>query len=45
METNFDDEYKKDFLQNQMKSVKEKMVMMGYPNIGDLFSNSNSDVE
>ncbi|CAD8195024.1 unnamed protein product [Paramecium octaurelia] len=44
-ESNFDDEYKKDFLQNQIKNIREKLIMMGYPSLGDLFSNSNSEVD
>ncbi|CAD8181007.1 unnamed protein product [Paramecium pentaurelia] len=45
MESNFDDEYKKDFLQNQIKNIREKLIMMGFPSLGDLYSNSNSEVD
>lgn len=45
MESNFDDEYRKDFLQNQIKNIREKLIMMGFPSLGDLFSNSNSEVD
>ncbi|CAK89520.1 unnamed protein product (macronuclear) [Paramecium tetraurelia] len=44
-ESNFDDEYKKDFLQNQIKNIREKLIMMGFPSLGDLYSNSNSEVD
>ncbi|CAK59020.1 unnamed protein product (macronuclear) [Paramecium tetraurelia] len=45
VESNFDDEYKKDFLQNQIKNIREKLIMMGFPSLGDLYSNSNSEVD
>ncbi|CAD8096266.1 unnamed protein product [Paramecium sonneborni] len=45
VETKFDDEYKKDFLQNQINNIREKLIMMGFPSLGDLYSNSNSEVD
>ncbi|CAD8171925.1 unnamed protein product [Paramecium octaurelia] len=45
IESNFDDEYKRDFLQNQIKNVKEKLIMMGFPPLGDLYSNNNAEVD
>ncbi|CAD8095959.1 unnamed protein product [Paramecium sonneborni] len=45
VESNFDDEYKKDFLQNQINNIREKLIMMGFPSLGDLYSNSNSEID
>jgi hypothetical protein len=41
----FDDEYKKDFLRSQIKSLREKLIVMGFPAIGDLFSGQNGEVQ
>lgn len=44
-EMGFDDEYTKDFLRSQLKSLKEKLGVMGFPPIGDLFSVATSEIQ
>jgi len=44
VESQFEEEYKKDFLKTQIKSLREKLIVMGFPTIGDLFNNSISEV-
>jgi hypothetical protein len=43
-ESQFDEEYKKEFLRTQVRSLKEKLIMMGYPALGDLFNSSIVEV-